>query len=251
MTLIFDRGLRLGEPGDDLATMRSFTSVVAGIRTCATVGQHDGYLHGIEVNLEPWAAFTLFGTPLGELKNKNVEASDLLDVKVRELTGALAATSSWARRFALLDHVLGLWWAAGPACSPRILRAWRMLVRSGGTIPVARLAAAVGWSERQLERRFAEQIGHSPKAAGRIVRFQRAVRMLVAGRPAIVVATACGFYDQAHLDGEFMAMTGRTISRFLLEHGAGHGGPQVLQRVAGEVTSIPLADVGFLQDLTI
>jgi AraC-like DNA-binding protein len=239
MTLNFDRGLRLATSGSDVGSMRPFTSLVAGLRTSATLGEHDGCLHGIEVNLEPWAAFTLFDTPLRELKNAIVEASDLLDVKVRELTCALAGTAGWARRFELLDHVLELWWAAGPVCSRRVVRAWQVLGRSGGTIPIARLAAAVDWSERQLERRFLEQIGHLPKAAGRIMRFRRALRMLVEGRPAVHVATVCGYYDQAHLDREFMAMTGRTISRFLLEHRAGRAGLPVLQRLADEVTSVP------------
>jgi hypothetical protein len=97
MTLNFDRGLRLMNVERDVATSRSFTSPVSGMRTCATLGEHDGYLHGIEVVLEPWAAFRLFDTPLWELKNTIVEASDLLDVKVRELVGALAAIPHEAR----------------------------------------------------------------------------------------------------------------------------------------------------------
>jgi AraC-like DNA-binding protein len=248
LVLNFDRGLRLTNIANDVGKTRSFTSLVSGLRTSATLGEHDGAVHGIEVNLEPWAAFTLFDIPLRELKNTIVEASDLLDTRVHELTDALAAIPDWPGRFTLLDHVFSLWWAAGPACSPRVVRAWRMLIRAGGTIPIPKLAAAVDWSERQLERRFHEQISQPPKAATRIVRFQRALRMLDAGQPASHTATACGFFDQAHLDREFRAMTGGTISRFLLERVDLRTGPQVLQRVPGEVTSIPVTDVDFLQD---
>lgn len=240
MVLNFDGGLRLMNTGADVPAMRSFTSLVSGMRTSAILGEHDGGMEGIEVNLEPWAAFTLFDTPLRELRNTIVEASDLLDKKVLELAGALAAIPTWTRRFILLDHVLSLWWTVGPECSRRVVRAWQLLVHSGGTIPIARLASAVEWSERQLERQFLEQIGQLPKAAARIVRFQRALRMLVVGRPAVHVATACGYYDEAHLDREFMAMTSRTISRFLLDHRTGHEGPPVLQRIAEAVTSLPL-----------
>lgn len=248
----FDRGLRLVSAPSGIRTMNSFTSLVSGMRTCATVGEHDGRLHGVEVVLEPWAAFTLFDTPLRELKNNIVEASDLLGTRAAELTDALAATPDWAGRFALLDTVLAQWWGAGPACSPRVVSAWQALARTGGAIPIAKLAADVDWSERQLERRFHEQIGHLPKAAGRIVRFQRALGLLVAGGSAAAVATTCGYYDQAHLSQEFTAMTSRTISRFLLEHRTSHAGPLVPQRVAGEVTSVSLAtDVGFLQDAVI
>ncbi|MGW3961536.1 helix-turn-helix domain-containing protein [Amycolatopsis sp. NPDC005003] len=248
IVLNFDRGLRLASLSSAVPTPGSLTSLVSGVRTCATVGEHDGHLHGVEVVLEPWAAFTLFDTPLRDLKNRIVDASDLLDVRVRGLTDALAATDGWAGRFALLDSVLGRWRAAGPACSRHVVRAWQVLAHSGGTVPIAKLAGHVGWSERQLERRFLEQVGHTPKAAARIVRFQRALRELLACAPTAGTATGCGFFDQAHLDREFRSMTGRSVSRFLAEHRTTGSGPLVRQRVIGDVTSVPLpADVGFFQ----
>ncbi|MFD8493109.1 helix-turn-helix domain-containing protein [Amycolatopsis sp. NPDC059657] len=249
VVLNFDRELRLASTSSAAPTPLSLTSLVAGVRTCATVGEHDGHLHGMEVMLEPWAAFTLFDTPLRELKNRIVDASDLLDTRVRRLTDALASTADWAGRFALLDFVLGRWWAAGPACSPHVVRAWQLLTRSGGMVSIAKLADDVGWSERQLERRFAEQIGQLPKAAARIMRFQRAMPKLLTRAPAAEIAALCGYSDQAHLNREFMSMTGRTISQFLVEHHTTGSGPLVRQRVAGEVTSVPLpSDVGFLQE---
>ncbi|MGW4211382.1 helix-turn-helix domain-containing protein [Lentzea sp. NPDC004789] len=251
VVLNFDRQLRLASTSSAVPTPRSLTSLVSGMRTCATVGEHDGHLHGLEIVLEPWAAFTLFDIPLRELKNRIVEASDLLDTRIRELTDALASTADWSGRFRLLDFVLRQWWAAGPACSRHVMRAWQVLARSGGVMPIAQLADHVGWSERQLERRFAEQIGHLPKAAARIMRFQQAMRKLLTCVPAAEIATACGYYDQAHLDREFLSMTGRTISQFLLERHAAGSGPLARQRVAGDVTSVPLvADVGFLQEST-
>ncbi|MFI1593549.1 helix-turn-helix transcriptional regulator [Streptomyces venezuelae] len=94
------------------------------------------------------------------------------------------------------------------------MRAWGELVRSGGTAPVGRLAGEVGWSVRQLENRFREQIGIGPKAAGRVVRLQRARAMLAAGRGQAETAALCGYYDQAHLSGEFRAKTGCTPGQF-------------------------------------
>jgi len=251
VVLNFDRALRMASTSSAVPTPCSLTSLVSGVRTCATVGEHDGHLYGVEVILEPWAAFTLFDTPLRELKNRIVDASDLLDTRVGKLTDALATADDWAERFALLDSVLMRWWTAGPACSRHVMRAWQVLTRSGGTVPIAKLAAQVGWSERQLERRFLEQVGHLPKPTARIMRFQRAMRGILTCAPVAEIATTCGYCDQAHLDREFLSMTGRTISQFLIEHHAAGSGPLVWQRLVGEVTSVPLpADVGFLQELT-
>jgi transcriptional regulator GlxA family with amidase domain len=81
-------------------------------------------------------------------------------------------------------------------------------------MPVPRLAEEVGWSARHLENRFREQIGLGPKAAARVLRLQRARRLLAAGRGAAETAALCGFYDQAHLSGEFKTMTGCTPREF-------------------------------------
>jgi AraC-like DNA-binding protein len=160
---------------------------------------------GMEVLLEPWAAFRMFGRP-----------AELTAARERSLVESLAGTD-WDRRCHLVSSALAEWFDAAPPCSPQVVRAWELLTRTDGAIPVARLAADVGWSERQLERRFREQIGLLPKAAARLLRFERALRLLMADRSAADTAVCCGYYDQAHLSREFVAMTGRTICQFRAE----------------------------------
>jgi AraC-like DNA-binding protein len=108
---------------------------------------------------------------------------------------------------------------------------------------VPRLAAEVGWSVRQLENCFREQIGLGPKAAARVLRLQRARRLLAAGRSQAETAAVCGYYDQAHLSGEFKAMTGCTPREFTAARGTvsvSPPGPPGDSRLAGEATSLVL-----------
>jgi AraC-like DNA-binding protein len=85
--------------------------------------------------------------------------------------------------------------------------AW--LQASGGQAPIERLASHVGISRRQFERRFSEHVGLSPRLYGRIVRFQRAFRLLGTESGASVAAR-CGFADQAHLVREVRRFAGVT-----------------------------------------
>jgi AraC-like DNA-binding protein len=233
----------------------SRVSVMSGLRTCATLATHDGRLHGVEVSLTPWLAFALSGTDQSELAAESVDPLSLPGSWIRALTDEMAGTPGWERRFALLDAALAARAAAGPQPAPQVVRAWELLSRSGGRIPIRRLAEEVGWSARQLERRFGQQIGQTPKAAARVLRLQRARRQLAAGRPPGAVAADCGFFDQAHLCREFKAMTDLTPTEFV-EHRelerpdpadsdphAGHGGPAgpPLDRLPGEATSIVLS----------
>jgi transcriptional regulator GlxA family with amidase domain len=100
-------------------------------------------------------------------------------------------------------------------------------VRSAGRVGVQELAADTGWSRRHLLNRFRGQVGLGPKTAARVLRFQRAARLLVPGsvygtRPVTAasisdVAAACGYADHAHLVREFHALAACTPSEYLSE----------------------------------
>jgi AraC-like DNA-binding protein len=249
LLLGFERPVRISGTGRAPATL---VSVYSGLSTAPVVGEHDGRLSGIEVLLTPWAAFSLFGTPQYEVADRTVDPDDLPHAlgagrwrSVGELSAALAELPSWSQRFGLLDDVLTHWAAAGTPSSARVVRAWSSLSRSWGAMPVQRLAEEVGWSVRQLENRFREQIGLGPKAAARVLRLQRARRLLSAGRTQAETAAVCGFYDQAHLSGEFRAMTGCTPREFTAVRVAPPVGPPRGDRMSGEATSLVLSsDVG-------
>lgn len=110
--------------------------------------------------------------------------------------------------------------------------------RARGVLPVPRLAQEAGWSVRQLENRFRQQRGLSPKAAARVLRLERTRRLPTAGRSQAETATAWGFYDQAHPSCEFKAMTGCTPGRFAAARRLTPGGSGVADRVSGEATSL-------------
>ena len=57
-----------------------------------------------------------------------------------------------------------------------------------------------------------DTFGYGPKTLQRILRFQRAVRLIGGGRPLGEVAATCGFADQAHLTREVRALSGRPPS---------------------------------------
>ncbi|MEU2233683.1 helix-turn-helix domain-containing protein [Streptomyces vietnamensis] len=193
-------------------------SLVSGLHTRARVLGHGGEAHGVELTLAPWAAYRLFGSPLGELADALADPADVLGARARHLGEALAEAPGWRERFALLDATLLRWTAeaaSAPGPAPAVLEAWRVLERSGGAIPIHAVASETGWSMRHLESRFREQLGIGPKQLARVLRLNRAIRLLTAGRPAAETAAECGLYDQAHLSREFTALTGMPPGRFL------------------------------------
>ncbi|EDY42273.1 helix-turn-helix domain-containing protein [Streptomyces sp. SPB074] len=249
LVLGFGAPVRVTAPGQEATTL---VSLIGGLTTLPAVGEHLGVGAGVEVLVAPWTAFRLLGVEQHALARRCTDPGALPGgERWHRLAEALAELPDWPARFALLDRTLPAWLDAGPAWSPRVEYAWRLLERSGGRVPVRRLAAEVGWSERQTQSRFREQIGLTPKAAARVVRLQRAVRLLTSGLGQAETAALCGFYDQAHLSGEFRAMTDRTPGAFtaaraaLTANGAagaayGPDGEHVRDRLGGAVTSLLL-----------
>jgi AraC-like DNA-binding protein len=67
-----------------------------------------------------------------------------------------------------------------------------------------------------LARGFRREIGLTPKAAARVIRFDRACRLLPR-HSGVAVAAECGYADQAHLIREFVSFTGPSPTRWLAE----------------------------------
>ncbi|MCO1653489.1 AraC family transcriptional regulator [Pseudonocardia humida] len=217
-TLILGLGppLRLFGPAGPTAP----TSFLAGMHDAAVITEFTGAQHGLQVDLTPLGTYTLLGRPMPELTNRVPRLDELDAPALAGLPERLAAEPDWPRRFARLDAaLLTILDAARRRPDPEVGWAWRELARTAGAVGVARLAEETGWSRRHLLTRFRTQVGLAPKVAGRVLRFQRAAGLLVAGTGGTIadVAATCGYADHAHLDREFRALAGCTPSAFLAE----------------------------------
>lgn len=76
------------------------------------------------------------------------------------------------------------------------------------------LAELAGMSRFHLTRLFQRRFGLAPSAYLRLLRLERAKRLLAAGEPPASVAASLGFADQAHLTRRFKAAYGMTPGRY-------------------------------------
>ncbi|WP_029906527.1 helix-turn-helix domain-containing protein [Prevotella sp. 10(H)] len=98
----------------------------------------------------------------------------------------------------------------------RIDYAVSLIEKCKGNISIPLIAEKSCLSKRQLERRFLNNIGVSPKAFSRIVKFKSTVQFLKATSSQSLFETAvdCGYYDHAHLAKEFKRLSGYSPSEF-------------------------------------
>jgi AraC-like DNA-binding protein len=108
----------------------------------------------------------------------------------------------------------------------KIAQAIAIIEENNGEIKIAELAGAVNLGVRQLERRFKNSSGLTPKQYARTRRLRATAVSLVENENLNWAnrAAAMGFTDQAHLNHEFVSVTGRSPNSFAekvkqIEHG--------------------------------
>ncbi|MFE0459506.1 helix-turn-helix domain-containing protein [Kitasatospora sp. NPDC058965] len=221
LILTLDDPLTLAAHPDPAQRPDSYWTLLGGLHTAPALITHQGRQSGVQVALSPLGARALLGLPAGELAGADHPADAVLGDWALEGRDRLRSAADWAGRFRAVDRWLltRLGRSADPA--PEVVRAWQLLLAGGGRTGVAELAAEAGWSPRHLSERFRTETGLAPKAAGRVIRFDRARRRLATARPGSLadLAADCGYADQAHLAREFRALAGCPPSRWLAEEG--------------------------------
>jgi AraC-like DNA-binding protein len=150
--------------------------------------------------LAPWALPVLFHDTARMLTGAHVPLEDL----VPDAAGLIARLAEASPAAAVRDIQIFLTALArkGRATPELTLAAAEIILKSGGNLRMSDLEKAMGWSRRQIERRFLDDVGVPPKIFAAVSRFRRAEAMLRAGVSPAEVALACGYYDQSHLANE-------------------------------------------------
>jgi AraC-like DNA-binding protein len=192
---------------------------VGGLSESYAVSQATGDARCIQVMLTPLGAHRLLGgLPMHELSDRTVGLGELFGADAERLAARLHDAPDWETRFGVMDGFVAARVERSRTPPAGVAQAWRRLDASAGRMEIGVLAREIGCSRKYLASRFREHVGLAPKAVARVLRFERAVRLL--GRAGGEVrwsglALDCGYYDQAHLIRDFRQFAGTTPGAFL------------------------------------
>jgi len=213
ITCVFDLGNGLDLSGLDLPGIRRFPTSFSGLCTGPATIHHDGTQHGIMLYLTATGLHDLFGLPAREIAGSVIDLNALLGRDGAELAERVRSAPGWSG-LAVLTQIL-LDRMPGRPADDLAAQTWQRLQAAGGARSVESLAAESGWSVRHLSGRFTAEFGIGPKAAARLLRFERSVRAVQRCTTLADAAYACGYADQAHLTREWQQLAGMSPSRWL------------------------------------
>ena len=194
---------------------RKTSAAVVGTRTGVFEKLADAPGGTLLVRFRAAGAYPFFGRAQSQLTDQYVLLSELWPLERRaQLEAADGADAVVRATLATMQAALRRADAYDPWSARAARRAVRLIAEAPVLPRIPQLAATLGVSERQLRRGFDHAIGLSPKQYLRVVRFRRALRAArSAARPDwAAIAELTGYFDQAHLIGEFRELSGVTPS---------------------------------------
>ncbi len=165
----------------------------------------------VGVRFRPGAGGPALGLPLSELRDRRVALEDLNPALARNL-GVSDDPHVVAPRLAAIAAEL-----VNARPPDRVVQAATVRLRDS-RVRVDRLADELGFSERQLRRRFDDAVGYGPKTLQRVLRLGQF--LAASGTDIAAAAIDAGYADQAHLTRECRVLTGLAPSEWVSAHRA-------------------------------
>lgn len=186
-------------------------ATVLGPRTRAKFKRATGFVRATAIQFKPGWSASLFGVPANALTDQLVPLTELWGAS--DLTAQMIAARSIP---AILEHLSSAVAAraAFESTSARLARRAVRLFEAAET-RVEVVAAQLGVTARHLRRAFVEHVGVAPKEFARGVRLQRAIKTSARSSDWSMIAHDAGYYDQAHLIGDFRELVGLTPVAYL------------------------------------
>lgn len=198
-----------------LAGGRTCDLTIAGPRTRALFKTATGIARAIVIELKPGWVMQLFGVPANTLTDRIVHLHEIWGSAGADLCDQLVATHSVREVLERISQAIAV--RSEQIVDPASARLARRAVRLLETeeVRIASVAKRLGVTPRHLRRAFVESVGIGPKDFARTVRLNRAVRDATVAADWGRIAVAAGYYDQAHLIGDFRELVGLTPGAFM------------------------------------
>jgi AraC-like DNA-binding protein len=182
----------------------------SGVRTeCISIpsGKDSGML---VISFKKGMAYPFFPLPMNEISDCVVDADLLWGNDFAFLRERLLQIKDVNRRFGLVEDFLLRKFHSRLVSNPCVEFALSEIIRQPDQINLGRLNQKVGYSQKHFIEMFKRQVGITPKAYLKIIRFQKAIVEIEQRKDVdwSAISQDCGFYDQAHFINDFKSFSG-------------------------------------------
>ncbi|WP_430410399.1 AraC family transcriptional regulator [Kordia sp.] len=177
-----------------------------------------GYVNTFAIRFYPYGFANFVAEPIKNLANKETPLELLFEEKiVQELEQKIIQATNVEERIEIIEKFLLEKLNEKSTVENIVKTTVDALLLTNGNAPIKTILKNDLSKRRQLERKFAKQIGISPKQLGKLIRLQTALKMILnkEGESLTNIAYESEYYDQAHFIKDFKEFTGTNPKEFL------------------------------------
>jgi AraC-like DNA-binding protein len=182
------------------------TATIHGVTTRMGQRTLEGRGRALGVMFRPAGFRPFLGRAMSTITDRTLPLTDIFGADAARLEGAVAE----------VDTLLATWLPAEAQPSEHTTRIVERAATDPGLVRVDSLASEFELTVRQLQRRFADHVGASPKSVIRRYRLYEAAERARLGTHIswASLAVELGYSDQAHLTRDFSAVIGMPPDRY-------------------------------------
>ena len=168
-------------------------------------------------HFKPGGAYPFLQVPLSEMNDQVVPLDTIWGDDASELRECLSAAPTARAGFALLERQLLARLCDTSHTFEVVHYAVNEIARVQGALSIRGLSEQMGISQNHLGTQFKRLVGIPPKEVARFYRFAHVLRLIDSAEPVDLtqIAHQSRFYDQSHLNRDFVAFTGHNPTEYV------------------------------------
>lgn len=205
------------EDGSHILQPRAF---VFGQITKPLEIQQTGKVDIFAIRFHPHGFMPFTTVAASQMENRAVPLVELFGAQAAVLEAAMFDALTTTERVEVIETFLMNCLVTKEAIDRLISSSVGTLLSLNGQLSVAELSKELAVNRRQLERKFAAQVGLSPKQLAKIFRLQATLKtMLSQESPSLTVLAYDGeYFDQTHFIKDFKEFTGVSPKKFYADN---------------------------------
>ncbi|NPA37917.1 MAG: AraC family transcriptional regulator [Chlorobi bacterium] len=175
----------------------------------------NGISEFISTFLCPDTAFDIFNLSVSELSNNNISLEHMFNTNI--LISELKETTEPLKKVSLIEKELDIIINKNNPTIDMIVKEAVNEIIENNTFNVTELSERFNCSVKTIRRRFIQKLGITPKDYMRIIRFNRAFRILDKNPDTdwFDIITTCNYHDKSHFVKDFKYFTNKTPEQLI------------------------------------
>jgi len=211
---LYDHKTRIHNRDDKETTLES--SVISGPHSDFYITDSSNERSMIGVHFKPGSAGPFLKLSSMELNNAHVSLDGLWGIAATDLRDELLYSNSVEDRFRILEKYFLLHSAWSRPSNSAVQFAIASFQKYQHSESIANLVDQMNTNAKRFIQVFKDEVGLTPKRFSRLMRFQKAVRLIRQSHDIdwADLAMFCDYYDQPHFIKEFQAFSGLTPTEY-------------------------------------